>query len=245
MGDLREISLFKMKPEKKPHALIVHGGWEGHEPEACAKRIAAWLRQRGFRVSLSKSLDVYLDRRRLARHAVIVPIWTMGEISPEQAAGLMGAVAAGVGLAGWHGGMCDSFRAHTGYQFMTGGQFVSHPGGIIPYRVQFTEAGHKDPLTRGLNDFEMRSEQYYMHTDPGNEVLATTEFSGKHGDCSWIRGTVMLVTWKRAFGKGRVFYTSLGHVAAEFDVPEFFEMVKRGIQWAARLRVVSEYRSRG
>jgi len=99
----------------------------------------------------------------------------------------------------------------------------------------------KDPITRGLDDFRMRSEQYYMHTDPGNDVLATTTFSGRHGGVSWIRGTVMPVVWKRRYGVGRVFYSSLGHVAGDFGVPEALEIAKRGILWAARERVTSEY----
>ena len=145
---------------------------------------------------------------------------------------------AGVGLAGWHGGMCDSFRNDTEYQFMTGGQWVAHPGGCVPYTVNVMN--RKYPITRGLKDFKMNSEQYYMHTDPGNEVLATTTFNGRHGT-PWIRGTVMPVVWKRMWGKGRVFYTSLCHVAKDFAVPEALEIVKRGILWAARQKIVPEY----
>jgi hypothetical protein len=80
-----------------------------------------------------------------------------------------------------------------------------------------------------------------MHTDPGNDVLATTTFTGEHGGVAWIRGTVMPVVWKRLYGDARVFYTSLGHVAKDFDVPEAREIVKRGILWAARQPVVPEY----
>jgi len=152
-------------------------------------------------------------------------------MSPEQTKGLTEAVKAGAGLAGWHGGMCDSFRLNTDYQFMTGGQWVAHPGNIISYRVHITAP--KDPIVAGLKDFTMKSEQYYMHTDPGNEVLATTTFSNRYGT-PWIRGTVMPVVWKRRYGKGRVFYSSLGHVADDFKVHEAFEIARRGILWAAR-----------
>jgi type 1 glutamine amidotransferase len=192
-------------------------------------------------VTVANTLDAYLDAAKMATYGVIIPVWTMGQISGEQSRGLQTAVAGGVGLAGWHGGMCDAFRVDTGYQFMTGGQWVHHPGGIVPYTVNIVN--HEDPITRGIKDFSMTSEQYYMHTDPGNEVLATTTFGGKHGNMPWIRGTVMPVVWKRMFGKGRVFYTSLGHVAKDFSVPEAFEMAKRGILWAARQRVGAEYTS--
>ncbi len=220
-------------------ALIVWGGWDGHTPKPCADIFGPWLESRGFRVTVSDTLDAYLDKNRMAQYAVIVPIWTMGTITSEQSQALRNTVRAGTGLAGWHGGMCDSFRNDTEYQFMTGGQWVVHPGGIVPYSVRITD--RRDPLTRGLRDFRMTSEQYYMHTDPSNEVLATTTFSGRHGGVPWIRGTVMPVVWKRRYGRARVFYSSLGHVADDFRVPEALEIVKRGILWAAREPVRPEY----
>jgi len=154
----------------------------------------------------------------------------MRQIEKQQEKGLGAAIAAGTGVAGWHGGMADAFRNNTEYQFMVGGQWVAHPGGVIDYTVQIVN--HDDPITAGLNDFAMHSEQYYMHVDPNNEVLATTTFNGER--CAWIDGTVMPVTWKRRWGKGKVFYCSLGHVAADFDVYEARTMVQRGMLWAAR-----------
>jgi type 1 glutamine amidotransferase len=166
----------------------------------------------------------------MKHYDLIVPVWTMGEIQQEQLKGLSEAVAFGVGLAGWHGGMGDSFRNATDYQFMVGGQWVAHPGGVIDYRVNITN--HTDPITAGLEDFDMHSEQYYMHVDPGNEVLATTTFNGERN--AWIDGTVMPVVWKRKWGSGKVFYCSLGHVSADFSVPEAREIVRRGMLWATR-----------
>ncbi|HAS83132.1 MAG TPA: hypothetical protein DCS43_10785 [Verrucomicrobia bacterium] len=227
------------KPTKK--ALIVWGGWDGHTPKPCADLFAPWLESKGFQVVVSDTLDAYADKDQMKDVNLIVPIWTMGELKKEQWAGLNEAVLNGAGLAGWHGGMCDSFRTHTSYQFMTGGQWVAHPGNIIPHQINITAPD--DPIVKGLKDFEMVSEQYYMHTDPSNEALATTTFSGKHGNCPWIKGTVMPYVWKRTYGKGRVFYTALGHVAADFKVPEAMEIVKRGMQWAARERIKPEYTS--
>ena len=211
-------------------ALVVWGGWEGHEPKQCADIFAPYLQQQGYEVEVSDTLDAYLDKDRMMSLSLVVPIWTMGTITGEQQAGLLEAVSSGVGIAGWHGGMADSFRNNTSYQFMVGGQWVAHPGGIIDYEVNITRPD--DPIVAGLSDFAMRSEQYYMHTDPGNEVLATTTLSGEHA--AWIEGTVMPVVWKRKWGEGRVFYTSLGHVAADFQVPEALEIVKRGMLWASR-----------
>jgi type 1 glutamine amidotransferase len=165
----------------------------------------------------------------MASLALIVPVWTMGTITHDQEVGLLEAVKGGVGVAGWHGGMGDSFRLNTEYQFMVGGQWVAHPGGVIDYEVNIIN--HTDPITTGLKDFKMHSEQYYMHVDPSNEVLATTTFGGEYAP--WIKGSVMPVVWKRMWGAGRVFYTSLGHVAKDFEVPEARTIVERGMLWAS------------
>jgi type 1 glutamine amidotransferase len=212
-------------------ALINWGGWDGHEPEACAGLFAELLRQRDYTVEVISDLDRYTDAAFMQQFDLLVPIWTMSTITPEQERRLLDAVRAGVGIAGWHGGMADSFRNSVDYQWMVGGQWVQHPGGIIDYQVNIIA---DDPIVAGLNDFWMHSEQYYMHVDPSNTVLATTTFSGEHGDAPWIKGVVMPVVWKRQFGQGRVFYSSLGHVLADFEVPEAREIMVRGMLWATK-----------
>lgn len=211
-------------------ALFVWGGWEGHEPKQCVDIFAPYLEEQGYEVEISNTLDSYLDEAKMASLSLLVQAVTMSEISREQLQGLQKAISGGVGLAGWHGGTGDSFRQSTDYQLMIGGQWVAHPGNVIDYEVNITN--HTDPITAGLSDFKMNSEQYYMHVDPSNEVLATTTFSGEH--LPWIEGTVIPVIWKRMWGQGRVFYTSLGHVAKDFDVPEAREIVQRGMLWASR-----------
>jgi type 1 glutamine amidotransferase len=211
-------------------ALMVWGGWDGHEPKQCIDIFAPVLRAEGYEVEISDTLDSYLNAENMLAKDLIVQVWTMGTITREQLKGLQTAVAAGVGFAGWHGGSGDSFRDSTDYQYMIGGQWVAHPGGVIDYTVQITD--HMDPLTAGLKDFAMHSEQYYMHTDPSNRVLATTTFSDQIHP--WISGTVMPVVWKRMWDQGKVFYTSLGHVAKDFNVPEAHEIVRRGMLWATR-----------
>jgi len=183
----------------------------------------------GAEVFVYDNLSCYKDSALMQKIDLIVQAWTQGTIEQEEEKGLLEAVKRGVGLAGWHGGTGDSFRMNVEFQFMVGGQWVAHPGGVIPYGVTITDKN--DPVTRGLKDFRMESEQYYMHVDPNVKVLATTTFSGEHG--FWIKGAVVPVVWKKTYGKGRVFYSSLGHVAKDFDVPEALEIMKRGICWAA------------
>jgi len=219
-------------PQKSKSALVVWGGWEGHEPKQCVDIFAPWLENQGFKVEISHSLDAYLDLAKLKTLDLIVHVFTMSDIKAEQERNLEEAVKSGVGLAGWHGGLGDAHRTAVEYQFMVGGQWVSHPGGVIDYDVDITDPG--DPIMKGLKRrFHMKSEQYYMHVDPAVQVLATTTFTGQHAP--WIDGVVMPVVWKKLYGKGRVFYTSLGHVAADFDVPEAREIVQRGLLWAARV----------
>jgi len=210
-------------------ALIVWGGWSGHEPERCAAIIRGMLEEDGFTVYVENSTEAFADPE-IRDMSLIVPIFTMSKIEKEEVANLTAAVEGGVGLAGYHGGMADAFRDSVDYQFMVGGQWVAHPGGIIDYRVDVERP--EDPVMAGIESFPYRSEQYYMHVDPSNEVLATTTFSGEHA--SWIAGVKMPVVWKRRHGKGRVFYSSLGHVSAEFEVPQMRTILRRGMNWAAR-----------
>lgn len=216
---------------KTKKALVTYGGWPGHEPAQCAAVIAPILEKEGFDVRLADTLNVYLEQEYMLSLSLIVPIWTMASITGDQCKGLLDAIKSGVGIAGWHGGMADSFRNHTEYQFMVGGQWVAHPDNMIEYEVNIIN--HKDPITRDIPDFKVHSEQYYMHVDPSNEVLATTTFRDRVS-YPWVNGTVMPVVWKRRWGEGRVFYSSLGHCAADFNVPQIREIQRRGMLWAGR-----------
>jgi uncharacterized protein len=210
-------------------ALIIWGGWQGHDPEECAAIYRRWLHEDGFSVRIETDLGVLADPSILDL-SLIIPIYTMSRIEKDQVENLTRAVAGGVGLAGHHGGMSDAFRESVEYQFMVGGQWVAHPGNIIDFRVDV--ARPDDPVMQGIKSFDYTSEQYYMHVDPRIEVLATTTFSGEHAP--WIEGTVMPVVWKTTYDKGRVFHSTLGHRASEFEVPEMATILRRGINWAAR-----------
>ena len=216
------------------NALIVWGGWEGHQPGECAAIVERILVEEGFAVAKENQTSVFADPD-LTRFDLIFPIISMGSIADAESKNLCAAVESGVGLAGFHGGMGDSFRLNTDYQFMTGGQWVAHPGNVISYKVNIVDKS--DPITAGLEDFNYESEQYYMHVDPSNHVLARTTFSGDY--CSWIKGVQMPVVWKRVHGRGKVFYSSLGHRASEFAVYEMATLLRRGMLWAARARKIT------
>ncbi len=225
------ISLIAQSEElSRKSVLLVYGGWEGHNPKEFKDLFFPWLTSQGFNVTVSNTLDIYADKVKMKQYDLIIQSWTMGTLTKEQESGLIEAVKNGTGLAGCHGGLGDSFRSNTNYLFMVGGQFAAHPGGKIRYMINIVK--HNDPITKGLNDFEVTSEQYYMLVDPGIEVLATTTFNGEHAE--WVKGVKMPVVWKKRFGKGKVFYSSIGHSISEFDIPEVMEIMKRGILWAMK-----------
>lgn len=214
-------------------ALFVWGGWDGHEPKQCVEKVSKALSEKGFETIVSDTLDSYLDADLMASVDLIVQCVTMSEITEDQRKALLEVIKSGTGFGGWHGGMCDSFRNDTEYQFMTGGQWVVHPGGDkAVYTVNITDK--TDEVVAGLKDFQMTSEQYYMHVDPGVNVLATTKLSGEYEGIDWIKDVVMPVAWKKKYGKGKVFYSGLGHIATDFDVPEVMEIIIRGLQWASK-----------
>jgi len=211
-------------------ALIVYGGWEGHDPEECATIYRRWLHEDGYSVRTATETSAFADPS-IRDLSLIIPIFTMSKIAKEEAENLTKAVEGGVGLAGHHGGMSDAFREAVDYQFMVGGQWVAHPGNIIDYTVDVTKP--EDPIMAGISgSFPYKSEQYYMHVDPSNEVLATTTFTGEHA--YWIDGVVMPVVWKRKHGKGKVFHMTLGHQAKEFENSNMATIMRRGMNWAAK-----------
>lgn len=215
------------------NALIVYGGWDGHAPKETADIFAAWLKAEGFEVRMEDSLEAFNTAADLQDLSLIVPVWTMGKIEAEQSKNVCNAVAGGVGLAGCHGGMCDAFRADVNWQFMTGGNWVSHPGNDgTEYTVNVRNAS--SPITAGVADFTVRSEQYYLHVDPAVEVLATTRFPVADGPHAPNGAVDMPQVWTKRWGKGRVYYNALGHQPDIWDIPEAATLMRRGLLWAAR-----------
>ncbi|MEL6673039.1 MAG: ThuA domain-containing protein [Bacteroidota bacterium] len=214
---------------KDKNVLFVYGGWKGHSPKECAELLVPWMESEGARVQVFDTLEVYTDSLLMDSMDLVVQIWTMGTITKPQLKGLLRTIKNGAGLAGWHGGLGDAFRQETEYQFMVGGQWVSHPGGVIDYEVNILPTD--DPVTAGIQDFPMHTEQYYMHVDPNVKVLATTQFNADHA--WWIDGCTMPVVWKKQYAKGRVFFISLGHFVKDLETSEVMTMLQRGFRWAS------------
>ena len=219
-------------------ALIVQGGWDGHEPVEVSAIFKRVLEREGFTVEVSDTLDAFLDLDKLLSLHLIVPAWTMGEITQAQVSPVLEAVAAGVGLAGCHGGMCDSFRNCVEWQFMTGGQWVSHPGGDgVEYKVAVRRGS--SPIVEGIEDFTVHSEQYYVHVDPAIEIVATTRFPVMNWYHAANGQVDVPVVWTKRWGHGRVFYNSLGHHADIIAIPQVLEIMRRGFLWAAEGREIA------
>ncbi|MFD1954342.1 ThuA domain-containing protein [Paenibacillus thailandensis] len=213
-------------------ALIVQGGWEGHQPKEVSELFRQTLEQEGFEVEVSDTLEAFADGEKLKQLDLIVPVWTMGRIEKELVKNVSEAVQSGVGIAGCHGGMCDAFRENVDWQFMTGGQWVAHPGNdLVEYVVNVKKGS--SPLTDGIEDFTVHSEQYYLHVDPAIEVLATTRFPTVPGPHSPNGPVDMPVVWTKRWGLGRVYYNSLGHQANIIAMPSVTELMRRGFLWCA------------
>lgn len=246
----------------KRKAYIFYGGWEGHEPELVSARFQKMLEAENFEVYREDTLDRLEDEEFLKSMDLIVPCWTQGELEDKKCFAVTEAVMSGVGLAGHHGGMCDSFRWSVEWQFMTGSQWVCHPGNPwlhhvsklndenlaylherfpecekdgafwTDYEVNFKKQS-SSPLIAGLEDFHVYTEQYYLHVDPCIDVLATTPV--KTEGPHHVNGVVeMPVVYTKLWGKGRVFYNALGHHDDIFDIPQVSEVQRRGFLWAAR-----------
>ena len=213
-------------------ALIFYGGWDGHTPYETSQVFKTILEQNGFEVTLTDNFDIFEQYENIENFDLFVPMCTMGEISRTHVNNISKAVSEGAGIAGCHGGMCDSFRNSTDWQFLTGAQWVAHPGNSdVTYTVNLKPGNQ---FTEGLNDFEYTGEQYYMHVDPAVTVYATTDFPVYEGYHSPNGKVSMPVLFTKKWGNGKVFYISLGHTYKDFEIPEIRTMIQRGFIWAAK-----------
>lgn len=210
------------------NVLLVWGGWEGHQPELFSEIVTEWLEQEDANFQVIEGLGAYDDLGKLMEYDLIIQSVTQSELSKSQEYNLIEAVKSGVSIAGAHGGLVDAFRKSTNYQFMIGGQWVAHPGGMVEFDIEILE----DELTAGIEDFTIKTEQYYMHFDPNIEIIAQTRFSGEHAE--WIEDVVMPVAWKKNYGKGKVFFISVGHDPKEFiNHPQAWKLLTNGFTWAS------------
>lgn len=225
-------------------ALIFWGGWDGHEPQLVSRRFAGLLEKNGFSVEVYDTMDCLSDYEKLLTYDLIVPCWTGGELKGEHSRNIAQAVGRGVGLAGCHGGMCDAFRNDTEWQFMTGSQWVSHPGGDgVTYQVNICHSAN--PITEGLDDFPVTSEQYYLHVDPAVEVLATTRYPLVPYFHAANKPIDMPVAYTKYWGLGRVFYCSLGHHDDVFEKsPNAEILMERGMLWASEGKAFAQAHNR-
>ena len=215
-------------------ALVVRGGWEGHHPVEATDRFIPLLKEHGFAVEVHDSPEVYADADTLAAIDLVVQCYTQGVATDEQVLGLSAAVAAGTGLAGWHGGIVDSFRGSPDYLHLTGGQWAAHPGDFVDYDVEVVpeKAGHE--LVMGLQPrWTLHTEQYWVLTDELNDVLATTTFAVRD-DTPWREPLTSPAVWTRQWGKGRVFVSTIGHKLDDLDHPDVRTLTERGLLWASR-----------
>ena len=212
---------------------MVRGGWEGHAPVETTELFIPGLRDAGFAVSVAEDLDVYLDSELLASTDLIVQCWSMGTLSDAQSAGLLAAVAAGTGFAGWHGGVVATFRENREYLRLVGGLFLFHPKGFLEYEVTIVPAAATHPIVAGLPDFTVVTEQYWMLTDALNHTLAQTvitkETAGHGGE-----PVTMPVVWTRRWGAGKIFVSALGHRLADLTQEPVHTLTARGLLWASR-----------
>lgn len=202
------------------NALIVYGGWEGHKPADMAAFLADLLQSAGIQPTLTSSFSD-LEQLQRGDFQLVVPVWTMEDLEPHLLKILLDAVRGGVGIAGLHG-VIDSLRHEAEFHYMLGGQWVTHfEFAVRTYQVAITAGSNS--LTQGLSDFEVTTEQYYLLVDPANSVRATMQ----------VDDTTMPVAWTKTYGKGRVFYCSLGHSVDSVSHPSAQELIKRGMQWAS------------
>lgn len=223
-------------------ALVVRGGWDGHQPVEATDLFIPFLEQNGFEVRIEESNEIYTDKAVMDETDLVLQIVTMSTITPEALEGLDAAIQAGTGFGGWHGGIADSYRNSEHYLQMVGGQFASHPSPVpgrpateMSYTVEITPLGRENAITAGIDDFELTTEQYWVLHDELNDVLATTTHAVRPGQ-PWHRPVTSPAVWTRLWGQGRIFVSTPGHSIDVLENPNVRTIIERGLLWAARDR---------
>ena len=226
-------------------ALVVRGGWDGHQPVETTNEFIPFLEENGFEVRVEESPAVYADADYMATVDLIVQTNTMSTIERDEFEGLRTAIENGTGFAGWHGGIADSYRNNSDYLQLVGGQFASHPGkhadertgeqsdNYMPHRIEMTPAGAEHPITKGIGDFDLVTEQYWVLSDDYNDVLATTTQAVRPWD-PWNRPVTSPAIWTRQWGKGRIFVSTPGHRVEVLQDANVRTIIERGLLWASR-----------
>ena len=117
-----------MADNASKHALIVRGGWDGHQPIEATDLFIPFLTANGYSVRVAESPQPYADAGYMRTVDLIVQCNTMATIERMALEGLRAAIEGGTGMAGWHGGIADSYRNSSDYLHLIGGQFACHPG---------------------------------------------------------------------------------------------------------------------
>ena len=226
-------------------ALVVRGGWDGHQPVEATEEFIPFLHEHNFEVQVHDSPAPYAEADLMAGIDLIMQCNTMNSISAEEFTGLRAAIEAGTGFAGWHGGIADSYRNTSDYLHLVGGQFATHPGkapserrghmddNYVPHTIELTDAGREHPIMAGIDDFDLVSEQYWVLADDYNDVLATTTQKVRDWD-PWHREVTSPAVWTRLWGKGRIFVCTPGHRLDILQEANVGTIVRRGLLWASR-----------
>jgi uncharacterized protein len=226
-------------------ALVVRGGWDGHQPTEATALFIPHLVDNGYDVRVEGSPKVYADAAYMAGVDLIMQCMTMSTIEKDEFKGLRAAVEAGTGLAGWHGGIADSYRNTSDYLHLIGGQFACHPGkhpsestgeqsdNYVPYTVNMLPEAADHPITTGIDDFDLVTEQYWVLADTYIDVLATTTQKVREWD-PWHRPVTSPAIWTRNWGQGRIFVTTAGHRVEILQHPSVRTVIERGLLWASR-----------
>ena len=109
------------------------------------------------------------------------------------------------------------------YVRMVGGKFETHP----PFGEMHVKRVIGDhPILEGMDDFTTMDEFYHVADCPlhDKEILLVSQ--------SPKEGKTRPVAWTRRYGKGKVFYTVLGHSKPSFENPDFQKLIYQAVRWA-------------
>ncbi|MDH6224025.1 MULTISPECIES: ThuA domain-containing protein [Streptomyces] len=206
------------------HRLLVHTRTTGYRHDSIPAALAAVGRFAGFTVDATE--DPAALEGDLSRYAAVVFLSTSGDILTEASrAGLAAAVESGTGFAGVHAAACTE----EGWPWYTGSlqrsRFAGHPP-YGPGRVLVEDRAH--PATAHLPAEWDWSDEWYDFDpcpDPAEVHVLLRGGQDRHP-----------LAWHHRQGRGRVFWTALGHADGAYSDPGFLAHLRGGLEWVCEGR---------
>jgi type 1 glutamine amidotransferase len=199
----------------KKNVILVTDGWI-HPPLMARFWLSYTLTMPEYQYKRVRSMEALVDMDLVPFRALVL-YFHHDKISERALDALDGFVSGGGGVLAIHS-VTASFKDADRFTDLLGGKFVRH-GPVEPFEVRPTSP--ESGIFRGISSFTVLDELYIHDLQPDIETHFATIFEGRP----------VPIVWTRIHGQGRICYACPGHRSASLRVPEYQQVLNRGLNW--------------